>query len=189
NLRSDRHVQGRDGLVENDHLRIERERACETDSLALPAGEFVREAVRMLRAEPDRPQQLVDAPASLLPPVLAVDAKWLRDDLAHGHARVQRRVRILEDDLELTSNLPHAPARQLRDVLTVEDDPSVGRIEKPDHRPSERRLSASGLADQTERLTCAKRQDDPVDCVNLPDAPLEDARRGREMLDEARDRE
>ena len=113
-LRADRHVERRDRLVEHDHLRVERERAREADALPLAAGELVREAVRVLGAEADGAQQLVDAAAALPSLVQAVDAQRLGDDLAHRHARVQRRVRILEDDLQLAAHVAHAPAAEAR---------------------------------------------------------------------------
>ena len=59
-LRADRDVERRDGLVEHDHLWVERERAGEADALPLPAGELVREPVRVLGAQAHRAQQLVD---------------------------------------------------------------------------------------------------------------------------------
>ena len=75
------------------------------------------------------------------------------------------------------------------DVLAVEDDLAVGRLEQLDHRAAERRLAAAGLADEPERLARAQRQVDAVDGVHLADAPLEDAGRDREVLDETLDAE
>ena len=48
-LRLDRDVERRDGLVGDDQLRIERERAGEADALALPARELVRIEAGRLR--------------------------------------------------------------------------------------------------------------------------------------------
>ena len=112
-LRLDRDVERGDRLVEHDHRRVERQRAGDADPLPLAAGELVREAVAVLGAEPDRAQQLRDP---LLPvgPVDAVDPQRLGDDLAHGHARVQRRVRVLEDDLDLAAHRPHVAAAETR---------------------------------------------------------------------------
>ncbi len=67
-LRLDRHVERRDRLVEHHHLRVQRERAGDADALALPAGELVREAVRVLRAQADRAQELLDAAPALARP-------------------------------------------------------------------------------------------------------------------------
>jgi hypothetical protein len=155
----------------------------------LPAGELVREAVRVLRAQPDCAKELVDAAPPLASLVQVVHAQRLGDDLANRHAGVQRRIGILEDDLQLAAHLAHAPAREARDVLTVEDDLALRRLEELDHRAAERRLPAAGLADQTERLPCPQREVDAVDGMHLAHPPLEDARRDREVLEETLDAE
>ena len=110
----DRDVERRDRLVEDDQLRVEREGARDADPLPLPAGELVREAVRVLRAEPDRPQELLDATPPFLPAVEPVDPERLADDLAHRHARVERRVRILEHDLDVAPHRPHVAPAEMR---------------------------------------------------------------------------
>src|SRR4051794_18902305 len=61
-LRADRHVERGDRLVEDQELRIERERARDTDALALAAPELVREPGPMLRRQAGGTQQPVDAP-------------------------------------------------------------------------------------------------------------------------------
>ena len=188
-LRADRHVERRDGLVEDDHLRVEGERARESDPLALAARELVREAVRVFGAEAHRAQQLVDPAATLTALVEVVHAQRLRHDLAHRHARVERCVRILEDDLQLAPHFAHAATAEVGDVLAVEKDLAVRRRQQLDHGAAERRLAAAGLADEAERLTRAQRQVDTVDGVDLADAPLEDPGGDREVLVEPVDAE
>jgi hypothetical protein len=188
-LRADRHVERRDGLVEDDHLRVESERTGEADALALPAGELMWEPVRVLGAQAHRAQELVDAAAALTPPVETVHAQRLRNDLAHRHARIERRVWILEDDLQLAAHVAHAAAAPIRDVLAVEDELPLGRRKKLDHGPPERRLAATGLADQAQGLACPQREVDAVDCMNLADAALEDSGGDGEVLDESLDAE
>ena len=46
----------------------------------------------------------------------------LADDLPAGHARVERRVRVLEDDVHLAPERPQLAAREVRDVGAVEPD-------------------------------------------------------------------
>ena len=60
-LRLDRDVEGRDGLVEDDEARLGRERAGDRDALALPAGHLGWTATQELGAEPDELEQLDDA--------------------------------------------------------------------------------------------------------------------------------
>jgi hypothetical protein len=135
-LRLDRHVERRDGLVEDDQGRVEGERAGDADALPLAAGELVREAVAVLGAEADGPQQLGDALLALRA-VDVVDPQGLGDDLAHRHARVQRRVRILEDDLDLTPHRAHR--RRFRFVMSWPSktiEPDVGSSSLMIVRPS-----------------------------------------------------
>ena len=54
-LRLDRHVERGDGLVCDDQLRVESERARDADALALPARELVRIAVDVVPARGRRP--------------------------------------------------------------------------------------------------------------------------------------
>ena len=71
-LRLDRDVERGDGLVGDDELRLQRERAGDPDALALAAGELVRVAVVVLGVEPDLLHQLLHArrarPAPALTP-------------------------------------------------------------------------------------------------------------------------
>ena len=113
-LRLHRDVERRDRLVADDQLRLERERARDPDPLALAAGELVRVAVDVLGREADAGEQLADAALHVL--LGAVDRERLADDLADALARVQRRVRVLEDDLHLLAQRPQPALRQLGDV-------------------------------------------------------------------------
>ena len=183
-LRLDRDVQGRHRLVEHDQRRVQRQRARDADPLPLAAGELVRKPVGVLRAEPDGPQQLLDAQASVLAAVQAVDAQRLGDDLAHGHPRVQRGVGVLEDDLDLAADGTHLLAAVVRDVLAVEDDPTRGRLEQLHDRAAERRLAATRLPDDSERLAPKNREIDAVHRLHLADGVLEEAGLDREVLDE-----
>ena len=116
-LRLDRHVERRDRLVGDDQLRLQRERARDADALALAARELVRVAVVVLRVQADRVHQLLHRALALALALLQpVDRERLGDDRADRLARVQRRVRVLEDHLHL------APQRlQLARRLSVDD--------------------------------------------------------------------
>ena len=52
----------------------------------------------------------------------AVDGERLADQPADGHPRVERHVRVLEDDLEAAAQRVAAPRRQAADVDAVEQD-------------------------------------------------------------------
>src|SRR5579864_4608165 len=169
-LRANRNVERRHRLVEDDQLRIQRERARDPDALPLAARELVREPVRMLGRQADRAQQLAD-------------------DVAHRHARIQRRIRILENDLELAANRPHLLAREPRDVAPVEDDLAGCRLDELDDRARQRRLAAARLAYEPERLTRLDREVDAVDRMHLPDRTLQQPGADRKVLDQILDPE
>ena len=118
-----------------------------------------------------------------------MDTERLADDVANGHSRIEGRVRILEDDLNVPPDGSHCLALESGDVATVEDDPSVGGLDQLDDRPAERRLAAPGLADDAERLAASNGEVDTGDRLHLPDRVLEDPGLDREVLDEALDAE
>ena len=100
----DRHVKAGNRLVGHDEVRAHGQRAGDADPLALAAAELVGIAVGMAGIEADTRQQRLN---------LVVDLNRIRDtsgtqgysqDVAHGLARVQRRVRVLEDDLRQVSS-------------------------------------------------------------------------------------
>ena len=63
-MRLHRDVERADRLVGDDQLRIDGQRARDADPLPLPAGELVRVAAGVTRAQPDRLQQLGDGAAA-----------------------------------------------------------------------------------------------------------------------------
>ena len=179
-LRLDRDVERGNGLVEHHHLRVQGQRPCHSDPLALAARELVREAVRMFGAQADGPQKLLDPTASFASRVKVVDPEGLRDDVSHRHPRIQRGIWILEDDLDVTSHRAHLSALELRDVPAVEEDRSGGGFDQLDDRAAQGRLSASRLPDDPERLALPHCQIDAVDGSDLTHGVLEDAGLGSE---------
>ncbi|MNT16887.1 hypothetical protein D3C72_1520130 [compost metagenome] len=52
----------------------------------------------------------------------------LADQVPGVQARIQRRVRILEDHLDMTPHLPHLVGRHVRHVLPGQADSPFGRL-------------------------------------------------------------
>jgi hypothetical protein len=158
-LRLDRHVERADRLVAHEEAGPDRERARDADALALAAGELVRVAGRRVGGQADLLQQRRDPLAALaLAELGLVDLERLADRGADAHARVERRVGVLEDHLHPLAQRPHRRVGQARDVLAVEADRAAGRLQQPQHGAAERRLAAARLADQAERLAGRDRQ-------------------------------
>ena len=87
-LRLHRDVEGGDGLVEDQHRRLEGERPCDTHALSLAAREFVRVAVGDTRIQSDQFEQFADAGAGsgLVEP--EVGEQRLSDDLDRKSTRL-----------------------------------------------------------------------------------------------------
>ena len=109
----------------------------------------------------------------------AVDPHRLADDRAHGHARVERRVRILEHDLDLAAQ--RAQLRRLlgRELVPAELHRTRCRIEELEHQSPGRGLAATRLADEAERLALLDREAEPRHRLDRADAPAE---RGRHRI-------
>ena len=94
-----------------------RERARDADALALAAGELVREARRMLgrAGPPGASSSAMRRARGLLPLAQAVRVRAPRPRMSRDpHLRVQARVRVLEDDLQLAAQRAHAARRRPR---------------------------------------------------------------------------
>src|SRR5437764_3370469 len=147
----------------------------------------MRVAVVVLGVEADHLHQVLDgALAHVLPPLEAVYRERLADDGAHGFARIQGRVRVLEDHLHVPSHRLQPRTLDVCDVLTVEADLPCGGLEQSHDQPGRRGLPAAGLSDDAQRLAVAHVEADTVDRLHRANPALEDdPLRDREVLDEA----
>jgi hypothetical protein len=180
----DRHVERGDRLVEHDHLGLEGERAGDADPLPLAAGELVRIAVAVLGVEPHGLEQLAD-PAPAVLAVKAVDLQRLGEDLVDRDPRVQRRVGVLEDDLDVAAQRPQVPVGELREVVPLEQHLTGRRRVQAEQRPPGRRLAAARLADQAERLVRVEVEAHPADGVDDADLAAHQPRAAHwEVLDQ-----
>src|SRR5215210_1937815 len=89
-------------------------------------------------------------------------------------ARVQRRVRILEDHLHPAPERAQLALVERRDVLAVEGDPSGGRLVQAEDCAADGRLPAARLAHEPERLAALDVERDAVDRLDVADVPVED---------------
>src|SRR5439155_14174685 len=99
----------------------------------------------------------------------AVHPHRLADDRANLHARVQRAVRVLKDDLDLAAQRDQLPAVELGDVDPVVNDFAGGGFFQPQDAAAHRRLAAATLADQPKRLAAPDRDIDAADCLDVTD--------------------
>ena len=182
-LRLDRHVERGDGLVAHYELGFERQGARDPDALALPARHLVRITVGEFRIEAADREQLAhpgSAPCGVA--FDAVDHDRLGNDLADLHARVERAVRILENDLDAAPQCQKVLALRLGDIDAVKKDRACGRPFEPQDAPAGRRLAAAALADQPQGLAAPDSEIDAVDGFHLADLAVDNDPLGdREM--------
>ena len=172
-LRLARDIEAGDDLVGDDQPRLQRDGAGDADALALAAGQFVRIALAMDRPQRDALQQGVDL---LARPGrrcrAAVQAQRLGNDLGDTAARIERRLRVLEDHLEPGAQRAQPVLRQARDVLPVEQQPARRRCVEAHQGAPEAGLAGAALADDAQRVAGRERQVDAVQDI--------DRRRGAE---------
>ena len=186
----DRHVEGGDGLVGHDELGAHGERPRDADALPLAARELVGVAAQVIGAEADRLQEMDHALLALLARLgELVDDEGLADDRAHRHARVQRRVGVLEDDLHVSPEVAERPLVESRHVLTLEGDLARGRLDEAEDAAASGGLAAARLAHQPQRLALEDAERHVIDGVDARDLSGEEPTPDREVLLEVLDLE
>jgi len=112
----------------------------------------------------DELEQLGDPGGALFPRQRAVvHDERKRDDLFDRLPLVQRRVRILEDDLHLAAEPPQLAARDPEEVGRLEVDAARGGFVETEQEPGECRLPRARLADEADGLAAGEHERDVVD--------------------------
>src|SRR5215471_11631856 len=187
-LRLDRYVERRDGLVAHDQLRRYGEGARDADALPLPARKFVRVTVHMIGVEPHRFEQLDNAALESLPRAReAVDDERLADNRADRHARIERGVGVLKNDLHVAAERTQFAAGQYGRVLALEPDLAGSRFDKAQDAAAGRGFAAAGLADEPQRLAAADIEADAVDGMHAFDRARQQSALDRKMLNQVLD--
>jgi hypothetical protein len=176
-------VERRDRLVGDKDAWTQDERACEADALPLPAGQLVRIAVAQLRAQANGVEDRGNGRVERASFRDSMQAHGLADDVADRHPRIERRIRILKDHVQLAPERAHPPAREVGHVGAVHDDAPLRRFGQAHHAIRDGRLAAAGLADETEDLATAERERHAVARVDVPAAAPEHATNGEVLYE------
>ena len=100
-LRLDGDIQRADRFIADHQPGAADQGARDGDALALPAGKFVRPALRVLGAQAHPLQPLRHLGRFLPPRQAPVQAQRFGDGGTHRHARIQAGERVLEDHLHV----------------------------------------------------------------------------------------
>ena len=169
-LRLDRHVERRRGLVRDQELRLAGERHRDHRALAHAARELVRVVAqpRPRAWDADPVEQLGGTVVRRVLVHAEVRLEHLPDLTADRQHRIQARHRVLEDHRDLAAADPaQLLVGELEQVLPLElrgarGDPA-GAGEDPEQGERRDALAAAGLADDPERLARRDVERDPVD--------------------------
>ena len=153
NLGLNGHIQSGNRLVADNQLGLQRKCTGNADTLTLTAGELMRIAVDVLGVQSDNVQQLADALDTLLLGTHAMNGHGLGDDLADGHAGIQRSIRILEDKLHLATHVLDLMLAHLGNIFTLEEHFACRRLGQAHDGTARGGLTATRLADQAKGLT------------------------------------
>src|SRR4030095_9002317 len=91
-----------------------------------------------------------------------VNREWLTNDGSNSHARIQRRIWILENDLHIPSFLTEVFTVELQQVDPVEANFSGVRLYQPKYRAARRRFATPRFADKPEGLAAENGETDVV---------------------------
>ena len=167
-LRLHRHVQRAHGLVEHQHVRVQRQAARDRHPLALAAAELVRVLAEGAAVQPDLDQQLARALLALGGVAAdGVDLHRLDERTPDREARVQARIRVLEHDLDAPAHRLALAVGELQDVAAVEDHLAAGGLVQPQQRQAHRRLARPRLADHPQRVAAPELEVDILHRLEL----------------------
>src|SRR5258706_4862338 len=174
-LRLDGDVQSADGLVADDEIRGERERAGDADALALAAGKFVGVAQGEGRIEAHALEEVGDHFLALAAAGNAMDLDGLTDDVADGHARVEAADGVLEDDLHVAAELAELFAFVAEEILPAIGDGAAGARDEAEDGAANGGFAAAGFTDKAERFAGRDVKGGTVHGFDVADGAREEA--------------
>ena len=162
-LRLDRNVERRYGLVADNKLGINRKGSCDTDSLTLTARELVRIALKVVIAQTALVHKAKNVVLYLVLGHDAVHLNRLGEYITNGASRRKRRVGVLEDDLHLRAMLSHLSYVIIGDILAIEDDSATGGGVELQDRTAEGGLTTARLTNDTESFSRLESKGNVID--------------------------
>src|SRR5439155_9977764 len=89
------------------------------------------------------------------------------------HARIERRIRVLKNHLEVGTRPAQIMTAELAQVLSSQNNSTVRRWNQLQNRPAQRGFATARFADQTENLPLLQRERDTIDGFDRTDMAAE----------------
>ena len=165
-LCANRNVQSRSGLVGDDGVGVQRQGAGNCHALALTARKLAGKDLGGRAGKAGELQELLDALLLLGLGAQVVDAHGVEQLLANDHAGVERSCGVLEHDRDDTTHMAAILGGALGDVLALKVDLAARGGLQAAHDVGGGGLTATGLADDADRLTGHELNRHTLDSVN-----------------------
>ncbi len=146
----------------------------------------MRIVLHLIGPQPDLLEQLCDPFPLCVARGDAMNDERFAHDIAGGHARIERRKRVLEHDLHRTPVRAQVRFAEMGDIEPVQANAAPGRLDETKDAARHRRLAAAGFADQPERLSDANGKAHAVHGMHGADFAAKDAASHRIMLFQVR---
>ena len=159
NLRLNGYVKSGYSFVTDDHLRLNDQSSCDTDTLSLTAGERMGIAHQVRGIQTDFFCHFLGLLIHFsLGHLGIVGLQRLLDDVKDGHTGIQRRVGILKDHLDLLANFLHLLFVHFQEVDFLPCPRAVkhltfGCIVRTNNASAEGGLTTAGLTNDTDGFT------------------------------------
>jgi hypothetical protein len=170
-LRPYGYVQGGYRLIQDDQVRIQDQRSGDSDTLPLAARQFIGITASHIRPQADALHHL-DNPAKTFASITpSMNDQRLIEDSADGRSRIERREGILKHHLQPGPHRQATLARQMGKIGAIECNASPIERHEPYDGSTQRRLSATALANQAKGFAAVDRKADLVQGSYPPAAP------------------
>ena len=148
-LRLHRDIKRRDRLIANDQVRFGCQSARNANTLALPAREFMRPAPHGITRQAHAIHQIADA-LFKIGAILgeAEIADWLRQNIPHPHARVERGIGVLKHHLHAAAKWAQRTGRHVINAGAIQRHLAAGDVEQAQNGLAHRGFAAAGFTHQ-----------------------------------------
>src|SRR5215468_9593230 len=123
--------------------------------------------------EPDKVQQVGYAIAAAVDGHDIMQGQWLADELLDGHTRIERRIRVLKNDLRLAPMGSQLFFIEFENAAALEPNVAGHRLDQPQDQTADGGLAAARFSDKCERGAGLHAKVDAVDRLHGRDRPSE----------------